>query len=80
MLQKQPQGHTQHFSLLHNFPKLISYKILCSTLVSLITTMEKQLQGVKIEIMQDRLDSLESRFEELVNSFAQLTTKQLSKE
>lgn len=42
--------------------------------------MEKQLQGVKIEIMQDRLDNLESRFEELVNSFAQLTTKQLSKE
>lgn len=42
--------------------------------------MEKQLQEMKIEIMQDRLDSLELRLEELANSFAQLTTKQLSKE
>lgn len=42
--------------------------------------MEKQLQEIKIEIMQDRLDSLEFRLEELANSFAQLTTKQLSKE
>ncbi|SCV39944.1 uncharacterized protein FFB14_07346 [Fusarium fujikuroi] len=42
--------------------------------------MEKQLQGMKIEIMQDRLDSLESRFEELANSFAHVSAKQLSKQ
>ncbi|RBA14459.1 hypothetical protein FPRO05_03251 [Fusarium proliferatum] len=42
--------------------------------------MEKKLREIKMEIMQDRLDSLEFRLEELANSFAQLNTKQLSKE
>ncbi|CVL06891.1 uncharacterized protein FMAN_11985 [Fusarium mangiferae] len=42
--------------------------------------MEKQLREIQMEIMQDRLDSLESRFEELANSFAHVSAKQLSKQ
>ncbi|KAF4498889.1 hypothetical protein FAGAP_4902 [Fusarium agapanthi] len=42
--------------------------------------MEKQLQEIKMEIMQDRLDSLELRFKELANNHAHLSAKQLSKQ
>ncbi|KAF4953638.1 hypothetical protein FGADI_5974 [Fusarium gaditjirri] len=42
--------------------------------------MEKQLQDLKMEIMQDRLDSLECRLKELANSLTQLSAKQLSKQ
>ncbi|KAF5686360.1 hypothetical protein FCIRC_2916 [Fusarium circinatum] len=42
--------------------------------------MEEQLQKIKMEVMQDRLDSLELRFEDLANNFAHLSTKQFSKQ
>ncbi|KAH7232295.1 uncharacterized protein BKA55DRAFT_695714 [Fusarium redolens] len=41
--------------------------------------MEKHLQEAKKMIIQDRLDSLELRLEELANNFAHLPTEQLSK-
>ncbi|KAF5704153.1 hypothetical protein FMUND_12696 [Fusarium mundagurra] len=42
--------------------------------------MEKYLQEIKMDNMQDRLDTLELRFEELANNFAHLSAKQLSKQ
>ncbi|KAG5801838.1 hypothetical protein H9Q74_009045 [Fusarium xylarioides] len=42
--------------------------------------MDKQLQEIKMENMQDRLDSLELRFKELANNFPHLSAKQLSKQ
>ncbi|KAF5581573.1 hypothetical protein FPCIR_10086 [Fusarium pseudocircinatum] len=42
--------------------------------------MEKQLREIKMDNMQDRLDSLELRFEELANNLAHLSAKQLSKQ
>ncbi|KAF5615338.1 uncharacterized protein FTJAE_13390 [Fusarium tjaetaba] len=42
--------------------------------------MENQLQDLKMENMQDRLDSLELRFEELANNLTHLCATQLSKQ
>ncbi|KAF5989520.1 hypothetical protein FBULB1_806 [Fusarium bulbicola] len=65
MILPQPQGHTPN---------------ICYLLSINIAIMEKQLQEIKLEIMQDRLDSLELRLEELANDFAHLSAKQLSKQ
>ncbi|KAF5574347.1 hypothetical protein FPANT_11813 [Fusarium pseudoanthophilum] len=45
-----------------------------------IAIMKKQLQELKMESMQDRLDSLELRFEGLAGDFTHLSAYQLSKQ